>query len=55
MANNRIYEIDVFRGFSALFIISFHYTTQYENSIGHLGHYYINVPWGYMAVCVFSY
>jgi len=50
---NRIYELDYIRAVSALLIVLYHYTTQYNNSIGHLGNWPISVPWGCWAVNTF--
>lgn len=48
-----IYELDYIRAISALFIVLFHYTTQYETSIGHVTPWPVNVPWGSRAVNTF--
>lgn len=34
---NSLWLLDIFRGISALLIVLYHYTTQYDKSIGHLG------------------
>lgn len=48
-----LWLLDVFRGISALLIVLYHYTTQYEKSIGHLGNYNLSFPWGCYAVYAF--
>lgn len=50
---NSLWLLDVFRGVSALLIVLYHYTTQYDKSIGHLGDYYLSFPWGCCAVYAF--
>lgn len=45
--------LDVIRGFSALLIVLYHYTTQYDISIGHIVPYAFTVPWGCHAVYTF--
>lgn len=59
--NNQVMEkkidslwlLDVFRGISALFIVLYHYTTQYDKSIGHIDDYNLTLPWGCYAVYAF--
>ena len=51
--NERLPEIDVLRGISALLIVMYHYTTRYDQIFGHVSSYIINFPWGYMAVSTF--
>ena len=46
-------ELNWIRGISALLIVLYHYTTQYEKSIGHIGRYPVMLPWGCGAVNVF--
>lgn len=53
MKKEYIEEFDIFRGVSALLIVLYHYTTRYNEVIGHQGHFPINLPWGYMGVSVF--
>lgn len=51
--NGRLQELNWIRGISALFIVLYHYTYQYEVSIGHLTDWPVTVPWGCGAVNVF--
>ncbi len=53
LKKQRVYELDYIRAISAIFIVLFHYTTQYNNSIGHIGSWPVSVPWGSMAVNTF--
>lgn len=48
-----LWGLNVIRGISALLIVLYHYTTQYESSIGHIGSYPVKVPWGCYAVYTF--
>ena len=48
-----LWLLNVIRGVSALMIMFYHYTTQYDNSIGHLVRYSVTVPWGCYAVYTF--
>lgn len=48
-----IRELDLLRGISAVLVMLFHYTTQYDRLIGHIAAYPINIPWGNMGVSVF--
>lgn len=48
-----IYGLDYIRAISAVFIVLFHYTTQYNVSIGHEGKWMVMVPWGSRAVYTF--
>lgn len=50
---NSLWLLDVFRGLSALLIVLYHYTTQYDKSIGHLVDYKLTFPWGCYAVYAF--
>ena len=50
---NSLWLLDVFRGLSALLIVLYHYTTQYDKSIGHLAKYNFSFPWGCHAVYAF--
>lgn len=50
---DRIKELDAFRGIAAILVMLYHYTTRYNQSIGHVKPYPVNVPWGFMAVSVF--
>ena len=50
---NSLWLLDVFRGVSALLIVLYHYTTQYDKSIGHIGNYALTFPWGCYAVYAF--
>lgn len=50
---NSLWLLDVVRGLSALLIVLYHYTTQYEKSIGHLDDYKLSFPWGCYAVYTF--
>lgn len=49
----RIQEIDYLRAVSMILIILYHYTTRYEEIIGHQVVWSINVPWGCFAVNTF--
>lgn len=49
----KLWLLDVIRGFSALLIVLYHYTTQYDISIGHIVPYAVKVPWGCYAVYTF--
>ena len=49
----KLWLLDVIRGFSALLIVLYHYTTQYDISIGHIVPYAFKVPWGCHAVYTF--
>ena len=46
-------ELNWIRGLSALFIVLYHYTYQYQVSIGHVDTWPVTVPWGCGAVNVF--
>ena len=48
-----LWLLNVMRGVAALLIVFYHYTTQYNNSIGHLVRYSVTVPWGCYAVYTF--
>ncbi len=48
-----IYGLDYLRAISAILIILYHYTTQYDRSIGHIKPWAIQVPWGAYAVNTF--
>lgn len=50
---NSLWLLDVFRGISALLIVLYHYTTQYDKSIGYIGNYNLTFPWGCHAVYAF--
>lgn len=50
---DRILMIDIIRAVSAILVILYHYTTRYDQSIGHIKPYAIEVPWGHMAVSSF--
>ena len=51
--NTRIYEYDYIRALSALLIVLYHWTTRYEQSVGHLGSWTFFVPFGSRAVATF--
>ena len=53
MENKRIDELDTFRAFAAIMVVLYHYTTRYEELIGHIQAYPININFGYMAVSMF--
>lgn len=44
--------LDILRG-AAGSIILYHYTTRFDQMIGHTGTWKINLPWGWMAWAVF--
>lgn len=48
-----LWLLNVLRGISALLIVLYHYTTQYDLSIGHIQPYRVSVPWGCYAVYTF--
>lgn len=48
-----LWLLNVLRGISALLIMLYHYTTQYDLSIGHIQPYCVSVPWGCYAVDTF--
>mgnify|MGYP005799377079 FL=1 len=48
-----LWLLNVIRGISAILIVLYHYTTQYEASIGHIQPYSLTVPWGCYAVYTF--
>lgn len=50
---NSLWMLDVLRGFSALLIVLYHYTTQYEKSIGHVEMYGVSIPWDVMQFICF--
>ena len=51
--NETLWLLNVIRGFSAILIVLYHYTTQYNISIGHLKPYPVMIPWGCHAVYTF--
>lgn len=53
MIRKHIKELDTLRCIAAILVLLYHYTTQYDNSFGHLGNYPVNISWGYMGVSVF--
>lgn len=53
LRTEKLWLLDVIRGFSALLIVLYHYTTQYDISIGHIVPYALTVPWGCHAVYTF--
>lgn len=48
-----IYELDYIRAISAMLVVLYHYTTQYQNSIGHIASWPISFEWGAWAVNTF--
>lgn len=48
-----LYELDYIRAISAVFVMLYHFTTQYNNTIGHVENWNINFPWGAWAVNTF--
>lgn len=52
---NSLWLLDIFRGISALLIVLYHYTTQYDKSIGHIGNYNLVFPWGVSCGLCFFY
>lgn len=48
-----IYELDYIRAISAILIVLYHYTTRYRESIGHIGTWPLEFPWGSWAVNTF--
>lgn len=53
MKKHREKFLDFIRGGAAICIILYHYTTRYNQMIGHKGEYSFNLPWGWMAWAVF--
>lgn len=51
--DRQIWLLDVLRGVSALLIVLFHYTSQYEISIGHVKTWPVRVSWGCYAIFAF--
>lgn len=51
--NTNLWLLNVLRGISALLIVLYHYTVQYDKSIGHVVPYTLTVPWGCYAVYTF--
>lgn len=51
--NRHIYELDYVRALSVMMIVLYHYTTRYDESIGHLGKWLFLLPWGCYAVNTF--
>lgn len=49
----KICILDWIRAIAAISVVLYHYTTRYNESIGHLLEYPINVTYGYMGVAVF--
>lgn len=52
-SNTNLWLLNVLRGVSALLIVLYHYTVQYDKSIGHVVPYTFTVPWGCYAVYTF--
>lgn len=46
-------ELDWLRGVSAIMVMLYHYTTRYEEVIGHIGKFPLSIPWGVSAVVSF--
>lgn len=53
LKKENLWLLNVLRGISALLIVLYHYTVQYEKSIGHLLPYAVTIPWGCYAVNTF--
>ena len=51
--NKNLWLLNVLRGVSALLIVLYHYTVQYDKSIGHVMPYTFTVSWGCYAVYTF--
>lgn len=51
--SKRMIPLDWMRGISAIFIVLYHFTTQYENRFGHDPKWPVNFPWGSLAVVIF--
>ena len=49
----RIFGLDALRAVSMLLIMMYHYTTRYQESIGHAVPWPVSVPWGCYAVNTF--
>lgn len=43
--NKHIYELDYMRAVSAVLVMLYHYTTQYQKSIGHIEVWPISISW----------
>lgn len=52
-SNTNLWLLNVLRGVSALLIVLYHYTVQYDKTIGHVVPYTFTVPWGCYAVYTF--
>jgi peptidoglycan/LPS O-acetylase OafA/YrhL len=50
---NRLGELDALRGFAVIAVILYHYTSRYNNLIGHLKEGYLNLEFGYLGVQLF--
>jgi peptidoglycan/LPS O-acetylase OafA/YrhL len=51
--SKRIQELDAVRGLAALAVVFFHYTTRYDQKIGHISEPLFSVPWGHYGVELF--
>ncbi|WP_163830944.1 acyltransferase family protein [Spartinivicinus ruber] len=51
--NNRLAELDVFRGLAALAVVLFHITTRYEELYGHPSELVFDFPLGHYGVTLF--
>lgn len=49
----RVAGLDYLRAVSMILIVLYHYTTRYQESIGHVAVWPFNVPWGCFAVNTF--
>ncbi|HUY87207.1 MAG TPA: acyltransferase [Pirellulales bacterium] len=51
--NRRILELDALRGFAALAVVLFHFTTRYDQVFGHIATLPASCPWGSYGVDLF--